>query len=66
MTFGRYEAQIYAYSGWNTTQSAITLLDDNGTSIWNIIINDGFTDSNVFLEYKAINSATDMVIATSG
>ena len=66
MKFGRYEAQIYAYSGWNTTQSAITLLDDNGTSIWNIIINDGFTDSNVFLEYKAINSATDMVIATSG
>jgi hypothetical protein len=65
LTFGRYEAQIYAYSGWNT-QSAITLLDVNGTSIWNIIISDDSTDSNTFLEYKSINSATDMVIATSG
>jgi hypothetical protein len=42
------------------------LFDINGTSIWNIIISESFISNNVLLKYKEIDSATDMIIATSG
>jgi hypothetical protein len=42
------------------------MLDVNGTSIWHLAIPYHFIDYNMLIEYKTINSATDMVIATSG
>jgi hypothetical protein len=56
---------LYAYSIYNG-QSAVTLFDVNGTSIWHLVIPDSFGSFNVLLQYKAIDSATDMIIATSG
>jgi hypothetical protein len=64
LTFGRYEVRLYAYSAYNSS-SAITLLDINGRSIWHLTI-PGIISNNVLLEYKDIDSARDMIIATSG
>jgi hypothetical protein len=57
---------MFAYQWKNTVESSITMLDVNGTSIWHLAIPYNLIDYNMLIEYKAINSATDMIIATSG
>ena len=44
----------------------LTLMDINGDSKWQYSTPDGDSSKNNLIEYEDIDSATDMVIATSG
>jgi hypothetical protein len=65
LTFGRNEVLMYAYSIFNGN-GVVTLLDVNGNEKWYLTIADSIRTTNQLLEYKAINSAADMIIAISG
>ena len=62
--FGRNEVLMYAYSIFNG-YGVFTLLDVNGNEKWYLTIADSIRTTNHLLEYKAINSAADMIIAIS-
>jgi hypothetical protein len=65
LAFGRSENFIYAFS-WYNSKSTISLLDSNGLAYWQYANGAGSIEFNNLIEYKAIDAATDMVIATSG
>ena len=65
LTFGRGEHLFYVFS-WYNSLSTVSLLDINGNSIWQYITPNGHPSEGNLIQYKAIDSATDMIIATSG
>ena len=65
LTFGRGESLLYSFS-WFNSMATLSLLDINGNSQWQYSTPDGSSTSNNMIQYKDIDSATDIVIATSG
>jgi len=56
---------IYSFS-WFRGYSTVSLLDTAGNSKWHCATPDGNYTLNNFIEYKQIDAATDMIVATSG
>ncbi len=65
LTFGRSESVLYAFS-WFNSLSTVSLLDTAGNSIWQYSTTGGDEGYGNLIQYKAIDAATDMIIATSG
>ncbi len=65
LTFGREESILYAFS-WFNSMATLSLLDIDGNSKWQYSTPDGSSTDNNVIQYKDIDSATDIVIATSG
>ena len=65
LTFGRSESVLYAFS-WFNSLSRVSLLDTAGNSIWQYSTTGGDSGEGNLIQYKAIDAATDMIIATSG
>ena len=65
LTFGRSESVLYAFS-WFDSLSTVTMLDTAGNSIWQYSTTGGHHELGNLIQYKAIDAATDMIIATSG
>jgi hypothetical protein len=65
LTFGRSELLFYSFS-WFGGYSTVSLLDTAGNSKWQCVTPDGNNTFNNFIEYKQIDAATDMILATSG
>ena len=65
LTFGRSESVLYAFS-WFNSLTTVTLLDTAGNSIWQYSTTGGSSGEGNLIQYKAIDAATDMIIATSG
>ncbi len=65
LTFGRGELLLYAFS-WYNNMATISLLDIAGNSKWQFSAPDGSSWQNNLIQYRALDLATDMVIATSG
>ncbi len=65
LIFGKTENLLYAFS-WYNGLSTVSLLDSDGNSIWQYSTPDGDSLFSNTINYKEIDSANDMVIATSG
>jgi len=65
LTFGRSESFLYAFS-WYNGLSTVTLLDSAGNSLWQYSTSVGSNSEGNLIKYIKIDTATDMVIATSG
>jgi hypothetical protein len=65
LAFGRGENFLYAFS-WYNGKSTISLLDSNGLSYWQYSSAGGDSVYDNLIYYKAIDTSTDMIIATSG
>jgi len=65
LTFGRSESMLYAFS-WFNSLSTVSLLDTDGNSIWQYSATGGSSSFGNLIQYKAIDAATDIIIATSG
>ncbi len=65
LVFGRGESFLYAFS-WYNSLATISFLDISGNSLWQYSTYNGDSVYNNLIHYKEIDSATDMVIATSG
>ena len=65
LTFGRSESVLYAFS-WFNSLSTVSLLNTAGNSIWQYSAIGGDSGAGNLIQYKAIDAATDMIIATSG
>lgn len=63
MTFGRDEKLLYAFS--KNTTSILTLLDTDGNIKWQLVVR-GFKLENSLIQYKALNSFSDMGVAVVG
>jgi outer membrane protein assembly factor BamB len=56
---------LYAFS-WYSGKSTLSLLDTDGNSKWQYSTPDGHEVYSNTINYKEIDTSTDMVIATSG
>jgi len=65
LTFGRSESVLYAFS-WFNNLSTVTMVDTAGNSLWQYSTTGGSQTQGNFIKFKAIDAATDMIIATSG
>ena len=65
LVLGRSESLLYAFS-WYNGKSTVSLLDSDGNSKWQYSTPDGSSTLSNMIKYKQIDSAIDMVIATSG
>jgi hypothetical protein len=64
LKFGRNENLLYAFSRINAF-STIILLDIHGNSLWQYATHDGSSTHSNFIEYKAIDANTDMILTTN-
>ncbi len=62
LIFGRTESLLYAFSEFNS-MATLSSLDSDGYQQWSYALSNGL--SNTLLYFKAIDSSTDMVVATS-
>ena len=65
LILGRGESFLYAFSMFNSL-STVTLLDINGISIWQYSTPGGNQNEGNLIKFKEIDTATDMIIATTG
>jgi len=65
LTFGRDASMLYAFS-WYNSLSTVAMHDIAGNSIWQYSTTGGHQTEGNLIQYKEIDSSTDMVIATSG
>ena len=64
LKFGRNENLLYAFSRINAL-STIILLDIHGNTLWQYATHDGSSTHSNFIEYKAIDAYTDMILTTN-
>ncbi len=62
LIFGRTESLLYAFSYYNS-MATLSLLDSDGSQKWSYALSNGI--DNTLLKFKAIDTSTDMVFATS-
>ncbi len=60
--FGRTESLLYAFSYLNS-MATLSLLNSDGNQKWSYDLSNSNTNS--LLSFKAIDSSTDMVVATN-
>ena len=62
LIFGRTESLLYSFSEYNS-MATLSLLDSDGLKKWSYALTNGF--DSTLLYFKAIDSSTDMVVASS-